>query len=179
MQRACTLAQQVVATTRRYRPVRFEEVWVDTGMAHPTGEAGVRIRWKGTMGSSGPGPALQRPQMELFTDGSARRGRAGWGWVGMADDEYQIESDCGPVVGRQTNNVGEVQAITQGLRWAREAAHSVVVRYDSEYAANMTQGKWRAKSNREVILEARQGPRGCACGGSGCDVRTCEGALGP
>ena len=54
-------------------------------MAHPTGEAGVRIRWKGATGSSGPGPAPQRPQMELFTDGSAER--VGDGLVGVVDDE--------------------------------------------------------------------------------------------
>ena len=44
---------------------------------------------------------------------------------------------------KATNNTGELTAILEGLRaMRRRGMAEVTVRYDSEYAANMTQGKW-------------------------------------
>jgi hypothetical protein len=69
----------------------------------------------------------------------------------------EFEARKGPVTGaRKTNNTGEVMAVQQAIRWAVEQEQSVRIRYDSEYAANMVQGKWKCKKNGQLIREARQ-----------------------
>eukprot|EP00966_Prymnesium_polylepis_P139636 3226439-Prymnesium_polylepis.1 len=58
---------------------------------------------------------------------------------------------------KATNNTGEVSAIIAALRWAMgQNFQSVCVRFDSEYAANQTQGKWTAKKNKALVAEARR-----------------------
>ena len=69
----------------------------------------------------------------------------------------EFEARKGPVVGaKKTNNTGEVMAVQQAIRWAVEQGQSVRIRYDSEYAANMVQGKWKCKKNGQLIQEARR-----------------------
>ena len=71
----------------------------------------------------------------------------------------ECESRKGPVeTASKTNNVGEVMAVQQAIRWAVEQGQSVKIRYDSKYAANMVQGTWKCKKGRniELIREARE-----------------------
>ena len=82
-------------------------------------------------------------------------------------DDVEIACSCGPVVtnrdhpqwrgaDRATNNTGEVSAIIEALRWVKEQQYaSATIRYDSQYAAFQTQSKWKAKSNKVLILAAR------------------------
>ena len=52
-----------------------------------------------------------------------------------------------------TNNTAEVSAVIHALRHARRTNKThIVIRYDSEYAANMTQGKWRPKKGKNETL---------------------------
>ena len=123
------------------------------------GEKGARIMWGGKetpkQTTTGQG---EGPEIEIYTDGSARKGKAGWGMVVVLEGE-EFESRKGPVeTAAKTNNVGEVMAVQQAIRWAVEQGQSVRIRYDSMYAANMVQGTWKCKKgkNIELIREARE-----------------------
>ena len=93
-----------------------------------------------------------------FREFVQRKGKAGWGMVVVLEGE-ECESRKGPVeTASKTNNVGEVMAVQQAIRWAVEQGQSVKIRYDSKYAANMVQGTWKCKKgkNIELIREARE-----------------------
>ena len=70
---------------------------------------------------------------------------------------------------RATNNTGELTAILEALEWAAESRlEGVVIRVDSQYAACMTRGEWKAKVNRKLVAQCRE-----ALGraeGKGCEV---------
>ena len=54
-----------------------------------------------------------------------------------------------------TNNLAELVAFTNGLRWARHAHHGPnVMRYDSTYAAHIATGVWRPKKHKAAAAEA-------------------------
>ena len=77
----------------------------------------------------------------------------------MAVRAICVENRKGPVeTASKTNNVGEVMAVQQTIRWAVEQGQSIKVRYDSTYAANMVQGIWKCKKGRNIVLirEARE-----------------------
>ena len=123
------------------------------------GEKGVCIMWGGKeIAKRKTTEQGEGPEIEIYTDGSARKGKAGWGMVVVLEEE-EFESRKGPVeTASKTNNVGEVMAVQQAIRWAVEQSQSVKIRYDSKYAANMVQGTWKCKKGRniELIREARE-----------------------
>ena len=60
----------------------------------------------------------------------------------------------------KTNNTGEVSAIGEAMMWLLNECPDngqtpVLLRYDSEYAANMAQGIWEPESNEELISTVR------------------------
>ena len=52
------------------------------------------------------------------------------------------------------------------------------VRYDSEYAASMVQGKWKAKANLEVIREGREALASARAAGLAVEFRHVKGHSG-
>ena len=61
----------------------------------------------------------------------------------------------------ETNNTGELSAITEAmLRLLQEAADNgvepIMLRYDSEYAANSAMGRWAPMCNKELADEAKR-----------------------
>eukprot|EP00965_Chrysotila_dentata_P033808 1125168-Pleurochrysis_carterae.AAC.1 len=57
-----------------------------------------------------------------------------------------------------SNNTAELSAICEALLWLRDYAPSAaaVVRYDSEYAANIASGRFKAHKNVELARRARE-----------------------
>ena len=117
--------------------------------------------------------------MEIYTDGSGQEAGAGWGWVAVVQGQER-RARRGPVVTdkaqvgwrgaeKATNNTGELTAVLEALEWAEGAGvKALVIRYDSEYAACMTKGEWKAKANKELVGQCR-----AALGraeGAGCKV---------
>ena len=97
----------------------------------------------------------------MYTDGSGQDGSAGWGWVAVAAGR-EVQARRGPVVvgadgegwrgaERATNNTGELTAVLEAIEWAiGKGLREVVIRYDSEYAAHMTRGDWKAKVSKRL-----------------------------
>ena len=61
----------------------------------------------------------------------------------------------------QTNNTGELSAIGESMMWLLSSAPDngtlpVTIRYDSEYAANVAQGRWKPKANQELAAKVVQ-----------------------
>ena len=93
---------------------------------------------------------------------------AGWGFtVCSAGFEFLLDF-CGPLqlnplhpcnfgVSRATNNTAELVALLVAFKWVALFAHgqSVLINYDSSYAANLIQRIWRPSSNFSVVLAAR------------------------
>ena len=96
-----------------------------------------------------------------YTDGSATAAvvsqgvlqspaLAGWGVsLYVQTQHYAV---CGPVskAHRATNNTGEASALLNLFAWALEhykAFDTLVVHYDSEYAMNVSLGRWRVTKN--------------------------------
>ena len=109
-----------------------------------------------------PGEAV-----EIWTDGSGGQRNvtgAGWGFV-VVKGGVEIHAAYGPVLmgagghgaERGTNNTGEITAVIEAMRWVESEAYgSVTIVYDSEIAAKMTQGAWRAKANKGLVANARR-----------------------
>jgi ribonuclease HI len=112
----------------------------------------------------------------IHTDGSCtdsgkgkESGVAGWGCyieeIGADGNIVHVASLWGPVVTdhesrwfmgspRGTNQTGEVNAVGQGLMWLNNVPvddDDAAIVFDSMYAANMTQGKWKPKANKDAI----------------------------
>ena len=96
--------------------------------------------------------------LTIYTDGAAYHNgrddcRASWGfWC-----EETNFSGSGFVIGKQTNNTGELTAILEAMRYAyRSGADEIWILSDSEYALNSI-FKWKLKAwkaNYDLILEA-------------------------
>ena len=60
---------------------------------------------------------------------------------------------------RHSNNTGELTAIIRACEWvcdwASKLVGSVLIRYDSEYAAKMATGLWKPRTNKELVERAR------------------------
>ena len=60
-----------------------------------------------------------------------------------------------------TNNTGELSAIIEAMLWLLQEApdngsEPVMLRYDSQYAANLATGRWSPQCNQELVGEARR-----------------------
>ena len=116
-------------------------------------------------------------RLHIYVDGSCLENRnvtsstrAGWGFCviegdsgtgnGKGDllDEMNGEVVTDPsskvYLGAEvgSNNTAELSAIAHALRWllTQDEVGEVTIRGDSEYALNISSGKWRAKANREL-----------------------------
>ena len=123
-----------------------------------------------------PPAAVPADTVSIFTDGSAvprKLGQpkpiAGYGVVCVHGDDpddrggtgHAIFEMCGPIVPDRlvhkntTNNLAELVAFTHGLRWALHTHHgSVLMRYDSTYAANIAAGLWKPKKHQAAAARA-------------------------
>ena len=122
----------------------------------------------------------------IFVDGSRKctegRIRAGWGYVAVqmpagkyvdqtTDEGIVIRKRCGPVIvdkthpewlgaEERTNNTAELSAQWWSLKWIQEAKIvKAKLFYDSSYAAMVTQGVAKPKTNKLLALEVRQKQR--------------------
>ena len=100
--------------------------------------------------------------------------RTGWGVVVWRPDH--IQEFFGPVVTsvrtpgflgaqRATNNTGELSAIIRALQFSLYHRHQVThmyIHYDSEYAAQVTQGHWKVHKNIDLARRAQK-LWACAC----------------
>ena len=95
---------------RQTNPTGFGVEWA--GVAEVVG-TGVRVLWE-----SGDGARSPLPEVEVYTDGSAALGKAGWGMV-VVKDGVEVEAMSGPIeVGERTNNVAELMGVQRAVEWA-------------------------------------------------------------
>ena len=94
--------------------------------------------------------------MSVYTDGSSygNPGPAGSGFVVFHHDDTPNDyHSCD--IGEATNNVAELQAILKSLRLllARPPRSQLIHFFvDNQYGINVTLGKWKAKSNKKLVL---------------------------
>ena len=72
----------------------------------------------------------------------------------------QIIAKSTPNVNTTTQNLADLVAFTRALQWARFYATSqgkpILLRPDSEYAARIASGAWKARKHKDMALEARR-----------------------
>ena len=153
------IANVVVSKARAYVQQVCQLRWAGSGRAFreewgglaEVGRAQVRILWDG--GGDPDGGIL--PATEVYTDGSAKEGKAGYGFT-VVHDGVEIDYGSGPVeVGARTNNVGEMLGIQRAVEWAVREGVSVTIRYDSKYAANHARGRCRVRRNAAEVAALR------------------------
>ena len=92
----------------------------------------------------------------LYTDGSANNfspyGEGGYAYI-IANQHKQIISQFSEGELHATNNTMELKAIIKGCMAIKENGAKVIVVSDSKYALNILSGKWKAKTNLELIQE--------------------------
>ena len=111
-------------------------------------------------------------KITFYTDGAGTKGKAtrvtpaGWGWCVKQGQDW-IDA-CGPVctdpshikyLGARigSNNTGEITAIIEALLFAleHEYTHATILS-DSQWAINMITGKWRPKTNKDLVFLAQK-----------------------
>ena len=120
-----------------------------------------------------PNPSLDHSaKITFYTDGAGTKGKAtkrtpaGWGWCAKQGSDWLQASGpvvtdnhhlkyLGAVVG--SNNTGELSAIIEALLFALEHDYERVhVHTDSQWSLNMVTGKWRPKTNKQLVLLAQR-----------------------
>ena len=94
-------------------------------------------------------------RMEVFTDGCCSRnpgGDGGWAFVAVQDG-CMVAEFCGSDP-ETTSNRAELKAIIQALLWLPPDASAVIVS-DSKLCVEILSGNWHAKSNLDLVEEAR------------------------
>ena len=115
--------------------------------------------------------------LHIYTDGACKgntnvrvsESPAGWGFVVVGGKGEVVDEQCGPVVTDKqsphflgaecgSNNTAELSAICQALIWLLEkkGRESVTLCFDSNYAAMIASGQWKAKQNLELAKRARE-----------------------
>ena len=73
----------------------------------------------------------------------------------------QIAKGVTPNVKTTTQNLAHLVAFTRALQWAhsngRALGRPICIRYNSEYAARIATGAWKAKKHKAFAEEARRG----------------------
>lgn len=92
--------------------------------------------------------------IEIYTDGacSGNPGPCGYGWLKRDADQYQEKCQY---LGKGTNNIAELTAIKSALESVEQRDRPVRVYSDSSYSIGVLVKGWKAKANRELILEIR------------------------
>lgn len=92
----------------------------------------------------------------LYTDGSANNfspyGEGGYAFI-ITNQNKQIITQFSEGELHATNNTMELKAIIKGCKAIQEDGAKVIVVSDSKYALNVLSGKWKAKTNLELIRE--------------------------
>ena len=118
----------------------------------------------------------------IYVDGSCEENRnvtsetpAGWGFCVIEGDNglgrghgNLIYEENGKVITDRdsdfflgakvgSNNTAELSAIAHALRWLLmgNGKKNIIIKGDSQYAMNITMGKWKVKSNRELALSVQ------------------------
>ena len=122
--------------------------------------------------------SIHSPSIWFYTDGAGTKGKAtgttpaGWGWCARLSPNGDGTTPpdltaSGPVCTDQrhvkyigarvgSNNTGELTAIIEALLYAHELEYREVVIYaDSQWSLNMITGKWRPKTNKDLVLLAQ------------------------
>lgn len=113
--------------------------------------------------------------IEIFTAGDADARKknappppAGYGAAAVVagsqrrlfDIGGQIVARVTPDVRTTTANLADLVAVTRALQWASEHPYAVgrpiCIRYNSEYAARIASGVWKAKKHKEMAAAARR-----------------------
>lgn len=103
---------------------------------------------------------LPEDAVRVFTDGACRGnpGPAGSGALVVLPDGRHLEGWL--ALGRATNNVGELSAVGLALDLLQEAgvepSTPIAMLSDSSYTHGVLFKGWKAKANRELILELRE-----------------------
>ena len=68
-----------------------------------------------------------------------------------AEDESYLGAEIG------SNNTGELSAFAHALRWvlSQDSDGDYIIRTDSNYAGNITDGTWKAKANLPLVSRVR------------------------
>ena len=92
--------------------------------------------------------------IEFYTDGacSGNPGPCGYGWLKRDGDDYHEKCQY---LGRGTNNIAELMAIKSSLESVEDRDRPVRIYSDSSYSIGVLVKGWKAKANRELILEIR------------------------
>ncbi|RAL21566.1 hypothetical protein DL240_11965 [Lujinxingia litoralis] len=101
--------------------------------------------------------ALNEPPpgvVEMYTDGacSGNPGPCGYGVVIRDGASYR---EIGQYLGVGTNNIGELMGIKTALESVEDRSRTVHIHTDSTYCIGVLTQGWKAKANRELILEIR------------------------
>ena len=92
----------------------------------------------------------------LYTDGSANNfspyGEGGYAFI-ITNQNKKIITQFSEGELHATNNTMELKAIIKGCKAIQESGAIVIVVSDSKYALNVLSGKWKAKTNLELIRE--------------------------
>ena len=143
----------------------------------------VRARWRRPAGSArdfrsqqhAPPTTVPPDLIQIFVEGDADTRKknappppAGYGAIATAgggEGEIfqiggQIVAGRTPNVKTTTKNLADLVAFTRALQWAKSHARArdrpICVRYNSEYAARIATGAWRAKKHKAFAEEARR-----------------------
>ena len=91
---------------------------------------------------------------------------AGYGAVATEGDDEIFRMGGTIAVGRTPNvktttgNLAELVAFTRALQWAHQYSRAkgrpICIRYNSEYAARISTGAWKAKKHKPMAEEARR-----------------------
>lgn len=92
--------------------------------------------------------------IEFYTDGacSGNPGPCGYGWLRRDGEDYLEQAQY---LGEGTNNIAELVAIKSALQSVDDTSRPVRIYSDSSYSIGVLVKGWKAKANRELILEIR------------------------
>ncbi len=141
----------------RTKPDRFERVAGAKAEALDTvaGQGGGR----GAKQGSHPVVSLGHERagaVHLWTDGacSGNPGPSGLGVYAELDGE--VFGEISEYLGQGTNNIAELTAMLRALALVDDPRRAVDLMSDSDYGIKVVTGVYKAKKNRELILEIRQ-----------------------
>ena len=89
------------------------------------------------------------PCANLFTDGSFKHGRAGWGFY-LDDDQGRQVRLCGGVQGKKTNNTAELTAIIRGVEYCQQLVHRPLHIYTDSVYCILSLSNYRRNSARFI-----------------------------
>lgn len=94
--------------------------------------------------------------IHVWTDGGCEKNPGGKCGIGIVLIYNKHKKEISEFIGKGTNNIAELTAIKRSMEQIKKREIPLRIYTDSSYCIGVLQSGWKAKANKEIIVEIKK-----------------------